>query len=66
MVLDIFKTELTNNGFTKPENLKYPINTPYDDFGIIFEDEEELQGYLSSNRKGLKNGNQRVEMISIL
>ena len=52
--LDIFKTEITNNGFTKPENLKYPINTPYDDFGIIFEDEEELQGYLSSNRKGKK------------
>ena len=52
--LDIFKTEITNDGFTKPENLKYPINTPYDDFGIIFEDDEELQGYLSSNRKGKK------------
>ena len=63
--LDIFKTEITNNGFTKPENLKYPINTPYDDFGIIFEDEEELQGYLSSNRKG-KKWKARGEMISIL
>ena len=50
--LDIFKVEVTADGFSKPENLKYPINTPYDDFGIIFEDEEELRGYLSSNRKG--------------
>jgi peptidoglycan-associated lipoprotein len=40
------------DGFSKPENLKYPINTPYDDFGIIFEDQDELRGYLSSNRKG--------------
>ena len=52
--LDIFKTQLTEDGFSNPENLKYPINTPYDDFGIIFEDEEELRGYLSSNRKGKK------------
>ena len=50
--LDIFKVEVTVDGFSKPENLKYPINTPYDDFGIIFEDDEELRGYLSSNRKG--------------
>jgi len=50
--LDIFRTDITADGFSEPENLKYPINTPYDDFGIIFEDEEELRGYLSSNRKG--------------
>ena len=52
--LDIFRTEITTDGFLNPENLKYPINTPYDDFGIIFEDEEEQQGYLSSSRKDRK------------
>ena len=34
--------------------MRYPINTPYDDFGVLFEDETEIKGYLSSNRKDKK------------
>jgi len=52
--LDIFRSELTTDGFSFPVNMRYPINTPYDDFGVLFEDETEVQGYLSSNRKDKK------------
>ncbi len=52
--LDIFKSELTVDGFSFPVNMRYPINTPYDDFGVLFEDETEVKGYLSSNRKDKK------------
>lgn len=53
--LDIFKVALDKEG--KPtgqvENLKYPLNSPFDDFGIMFEGTKE-RGYLSSNREGGK------------
>lgn len=38
----------------EPENLKYPMNSSYDDFGIIFEEGPTEMGYLSSNREGGK------------
>ena len=52
--LDIFKSESTDDGFSFPVNMRYPINTPDDDFGVLFEDETEIKGYLSSNRKAKK------------
>ena len=52
--LDVFKSEKTTDGFSFPVNMRYPINTPYDDFGVLFEDETEVKGYLSSNRKDKK------------
>lgn len=53
--LDLFKAEKDASGkFTKaPENLKYPMNSSADDFGIIFEGKK-LRGYFSSNREGGK------------
>ncbi|HMR45753.1 MAG TPA: OmpA family protein [Bacteroidia bacterium] len=48
--LDIYRTELTANGWTVPENLGFPINSPRDDFGFIC-DKDELSGYFSSNRQ---------------
>lgn len=55
--LDIFKVALDKDG--KPtgqiENLKYPLNSPFDDFGIMLEGNKE-RGYLSSNREGGKGG----------
>ena len=53
--LDIFKAEKSADGkFTKaPENLKYPMNSAGDDFGIIFEGKK-MRGYFSSNREGGK------------
>lgn len=52
--LDIFVAEGENNKYTKPvENLKFPINSPADDFQIIFEGKKQ-KGYLTSNREGGK------------
>lgn len=48
--LDIFTAKGSYDKFGMAENLKAPINSSYDDFGIIFTDD--LNGYLSSNRKG--------------
>ena len=65
--LDIYKAEHNPNTdgsvqtlFNVAENLQYPINTCYDDFGIVFEShdqtqaEPELKGFFSSNRVGNK------------
>ncbi len=47
---DIFSvTELGSN--KEPENMGYPINSSYDDFGFVL-DEEESTGLFSSNRNG--------------
>ncbi|WP_317898272.1 OmpA family protein [Aurantibacillus circumpalustris] len=53
--LDIFLAEIGPDGKTsKPvENLKYPINSSYDDFGIVFEGRKN-RGYFTSNREGGK------------
>jgi len=53
--LDIFVAEAGADGkFTKAvENLKYPINSSFDDFGIIYEGKKQ-RGYLTSNREGGK------------
>jgi peptidoglycan-associated lipoprotein len=49
--LDIFKAKLTPGGNWEIENMKYPINSSSDDFGICFESEKEA-GFFSSSRKG--------------
>ncbi|HYK76648.1 MAG TPA: OmpA family protein [Daejeonella sp.] len=48
--LDIFNSEGSYDQFAIAENLKAPINSSKDDFGILFSDEN--SGYLSSNRSG--------------
>lgn len=55
---DLFYTELQNDDWTDPINLRFPLNTQFDEIGIIFnpnEDESpaaEESGYISSNRVG--------------
>ncbi len=53
---DIFRSVRVNGKWTKPENMKYPINSPADDFGIVFNPDEPEEGYFSSNRPGGKGG----------
>ena len=54
--LDIFKAVADENGtYTSVTNMKYPINSSADDFGIIVEKSGE-RGYLTSNRGGGKGG----------
>ncbi len=47
--LDIFRAVRRDDGEWSVHNLGYPINSPADDFGIVFEKEAE-RGYFSSNR----------------
>ena len=46
--LDIFKAEQTTDGW-KVSNMGYPVNSPADDFGVVFEADTE-RGFFSSNR----------------
>lgn len=52
--LDIYKAR-PNGGDWNVENMRYPINTSSDDFGIVFLSGKEA-GYLSSRRPGGKGG----------
>jgi peptidoglycan-associated lipoprotein len=52
--LDIFRAQKNSAGQWQVENLKYPINSAADDFGITFEGNQE-SGYFSSSRKGKGN-----------
>jgi peptidoglycan-associated lipoprotein len=47
--LDMFSTTWTGQDWTEPENLKYPLNSGGDDFGIVMEENKE-KGYFTSNR----------------
>lgn len=52
--LDLFKSQRINDTlWTRPENLMAPINSSYDDFGVVFNPDQTL-GYFSSNRPGGK------------
>jgi tetratricopeptide (TPR) repeat protein len=49
--LDIFKVDPNADIMGHPENLGAPINSPYDDFGLIL-DAENGVGFFTSNRLG--------------
>lgn len=49
--LDMFKAkQLSENKWGEIDNLKFPLNSPQHDFGLIF-DGSESRGYFTSNRK---------------
>ena len=64
--LDIFMSTMKNNEWSKPENLGVPINSCWDEIGMIFDDQEVLdpkskvpylaKGFFSSNRPGGRGG----------
>jgi len=49
--LDLFQANLVNGKWTKPWNLKRPINSAYDDFSLVFTSSM-TAGLFSSNRPG--------------
>lgn len=59
---DLFYTEFVDGEWSEPQNLMYPINSPYDEIGIVFNHAEveniaaEESGYFSSNREGGTGG----------
>lgn len=61
--LDIFKAvKDTKTNKWKVSNLKYPINSAADDFGIAFQGTEE-KGFLTSSRSGGKGGDDIYSFI---
>jgi hypothetical protein len=48
--LDIFKVQIKKDSINEIENVGYPLNSSFDDFGITF-DSTGIHGYLTSNRK---------------
>jgi len=48
--LDIFYTQINENHDAEVRNLGAPVNSNYDDFGLIFNNDQK-KGYFSSNRK---------------
>jgi peptidoglycan-associated lipoprotein len=60
--LDIYKANQQEDESWTIENMKYPVNSFADDFGIVFEKEME-RGYFSSTRKG--RGNDEIYMFAL-
>lgn len=54
--LDVFGATGSGQQWSAPRNLRYPVNSPGDDFAYIttYEGYEGIAGYLSSNRTGGK------------
>lgn len=50
--LDIFMIELEEMDSSEPKNIGYPINSSNDDFGIYYNETDDI-GYFSSNRLGI-------------
>jgi peptidoglycan-associated lipoprotein len=55
--LDIYQVIIKGDSvFSKPVNMGYPINSPADDFGIIFDPNQQEAGFMSSTRPGGRGG----------
>jgi peptidoglycan-associated lipoprotein len=52
--LDIYKSTFSNGKWSRPENMRYPINSAADDFAIVFNGDESEEGLFTSNRPGGK------------
>ncbi len=54
---DKYQAPVTNVnylGWSRAENMRFPINSAADDFAIVFNGEESEEGFISSNRPGGK------------
>lgn len=57
--LDVFTAKGSKSSWTKAINMRYPVNSPADDFSFVdtsLPAAAKISGYLSSNRKGGKGG----------
>ena len=54
--LDVFKTIKSNGEWSTPQNMKAPLNSSADDFGVLIKDTTVLSGYVSSNRASFDSG----------
>jgi hypothetical protein len=63
--MDICVAKFIDGDFEKANPLKAPINSAYDDFGILFLTEEKT-GYISSNRINTSRGSDDIYHYSLL
>jgi outer membrane protein OmpA-like peptidoglycan-associated protein len=63
--LDIYEARKNGDRFIPPINMGYPVNTQYDDFGLITE-QNGKKGFFSSDRKDYIDRIYGVEMNRIL
>lgn len=61
--LDIFQSEYVDGSWTKPTNLKAPINSSKDDFSICYLNDS--KGYFASNRDGGKGLDDIYQFIQL-
>jgi len=61
--MDIYRTTFSNGEWTKPVNMQAPINSPGDDFALVYHPEEE-KGFFSSNRKGGRGGDDLYSFVN--
>lgn len=63
--LDLYRVTIKNDSaVSEVENMAYPINTSFDDFGIVFHPQLFESGFFSSNRAGGK-GNEDIYSFSL-
>ncbi len=62
---DIFVTHRVAGGWTKPENLGYPINTPYDETFFVMSANGKY-GYVTSNREDGGLGEEDIYRVKFL
>ena len=60
--LDMFEAKLKGGKWGGVANLKFPLNSSADDFGIVFRGKQE-RGYFSSSRDGGKGGSDIYEFV---
>jgi len=65
--LDVFRTRGSRSTWAKPENMRAPLNSPRDDFGMTFmlNSQGEQVGYFSSNRES-NNGTDDIYSFKLL
>ncbi len=60
--LDVFVSTISNNGFSKPDNVGFPVNSGYDDFSFYINPKTK-EGYFASNRTGGKGSDDIYKII---
>ena len=69
--LDVYSATKSGNRWIEPQNMKYPINSGADDFGLVFDKTEmentqdliRASGYFASSRTGGKGGDDIYRFI---
>ncbi len=62
--LDVYKSVYSEGQWSTPRNMKTPINSSADDFGVMIKDTSILCGYVSSNRGSKDAGIDQVYSFS--